>query len=277
MDGVVKARLVKQCGLDTTAASISGLSNDGKKNIEVASNSHVFRGNPLLLEVTATKTTAESAFFPDVRQELAGQTEELVALLTWSLQGVVGTMLGDELCSIPVCGSPEWALDITTTIALTDFFRDIASVASRVADTERALQKYANGRRSTVATAMRWWRHAQQTHSPLDRFLAHCIIIEVASAEINADRSTSISKGIEKTVGTVFPALGQADDGKRITKMRNALYSARSKCVHSGLGDCSRDSPVFQITAATAHACIRFLVDGSVSEPPEHVLRLLGI
>jgi hypothetical protein len=275
-DGVVKARLVRQCELRVATPRVASVNREGKKNIEVHIDRHVFQGHPLLLELTTTKDASIFDRLTDIRRELEDRTTELTALLTWSLQGVVGEKLADELGSRFFGAFPtEWGFDDIVPFELTDFFQDIGTVASRSNRVEQLLRDHADVQRSLAVTAMRWWRHARHTHSVLDSFLAHWIILEMFSDYAGGGKS--IRERIENAVATVFPILAEGDGRQRARKLAAALYRTRCKCVHSGRSKVAHEQSVFQLTGATAHACIRYLVDGCVSEPPDHVLLTLGI
>jgi hypothetical protein len=276
VDGIVKARLVRQCELRIGTPKVAGVNREGKKKVEVHIDTRVFQGHPLLLELTTTKNVSDFARLANIRRELEDRAAEVAAVLTWSLQGAVGARLADELSSRFFGAFPnEWGFDDVIPLELADFFRDIGAVVSRAGDTERTLQGHAEARRSTAVTAIRWWRRARHMHSALDSFLAHWIILEMFSSYVSSDKS--IGKRVQKAIAAVFPALAQGDGCERAGELAGALYHARCECVHTGRSSVPHQEAIFQLTAATAHACIRFLVDGSVSEPPEHVLRSLGI
>jgi hypothetical protein len=274
VDGIVKARLVQRCELLIATTKITGVNREGKKNIEVNIDTRVFPGHPLLLELTTTKETSDSVYPYDVRHELESRTCELAAVLAWSLQGVVGIMLGDELCSRKHFGFPsEWVLDDVVPLELTDYFRDIATVASRIHNTDYELHNHMDSQSSTVIKAIRWWYRARNMHSAIDSFLAYCIIIEMISSDISDEES--ISRRIEKTIATVFPELAQTNGCQSAKKMGEIVYKARCKCVHSGRSKISYHQPVYQFATVIAHACIKFMLNGSVSEFPEHILKTL--
>jgi hypothetical protein len=272
--GIVNARLVRQSELFIATPKIAGINPEGKKNIKVNIDTHIFTGHPLLLELTTTKETSDSILLLDVRQELEDRTGELAAVLTWSLQGAVDIMLGDDMCSRCRFGYPsEWGFDDVVPVEITDYFQDINTVESRFRDTNYRFQKQTDTHRSSAIAAIRWWHRARHMPSALDSFLAYCIIIETVSFEISDKES--IGKRFEEAIVTVFPALTKIDGFRTAKKMSKHIYKTRSKCVHSGRGDLSRHQPVYQLAAATAHACIKFLLEGSVSEPPKHILQLL--
>lgn len=274
--GPTQACLVHERRLPGMSHKVTGIGPEGKGRVVVTVIDRVFYGHPLLLEIVATDQTPDNITPFSIRPELEARTAELAALLTWSLPGTVGIRLADALFWRAPGDPPEkWTWDDVTPITVDGFFPTIDDLTFRYARAEQIVNNRTSAPHDVLMTAMRWWRHGLHAGAPVDRFVAYWIVLETTSTEIGKGDSIGIRVG--EVIAAVFPALVQVDMG-RTKRMREVLYGARCKAVHAGRRDLPNIQTLAELTRVTASACIRFLIDGSVSHPPEeHLLTALGI
>lgn len=271
------ARLVHEIKLPIFSDRVVGIEPDGKRQVEITAVDRVYRGHPLLLEILATDERPDTTKPHQIRPELESRTQELVALLTWTLHGIIDVKLADALFwRYPNDPPNKWNLDDVTRIMVGDFYDDYSVLKAKYEETERIVISLNDPRRSVISMAMRWWRHGLLVSSPVDKFIACWIILEIFSNHIS--KKESIRSRVKDALSKIFPKLAEDNNGKRVNKLSEVLCEARNKAVHAGYRDLTNLQCLVDIGSTTAFACIKFLIDDSVSGiPREQLLQQLEI
>jgi hypothetical protein len=275
--GTIGAHLTRQCKLPEATFRIDGVESNGKKRVIVTTVDRTYRGQPLLLEIIATKNTEDAVNAAIVRPDLEFQTADLAAMLTWCLPGTVGTPLANALFSrSPADPQDEWTWDDVSEITVEGYFPALPDLKSRFDSTEQSIRSHSTCPAEVLSTAMKWWRHGLAAGEPVDRFIAYWIVLETTSAEMSTE--DSIAARVKETLDRLFPTLAQVDSGQKSKRLKDVLYRARCKAVHSGRRELPEIQSLVQLSRTIASACILHLIDGSVSGPPEaDLLATLGI
>lgn len=275
--GTIGAHLTRQCVLPEATFKIDGVEPDRKKRVVVSTIDRTYKGQPLLLEVTATKKTDETINAAIVRPDLETDTANFAALLTWSLPGTIGTRLASALFRRSSGDPPnEWTWDDVSVMTVEGYFPALSDLRSRIDATEQSIRSHQTCPTAVLSTAMKWWRHGVTAGEPVDRFVAFWIVLETTSSELSTE--DSIAGRIKETLEKLFPTLVQVEAGRKTKRLRDVLYGARCKAVHSGSRELTHIQSLVQLSRTIASACIQHLIDGSVSgSPKDDLLTIFGI
>ena len=275
--GTIGAHLTRQCRLPEATFKIDGVEPDGKKRVVVTTVDRTYKGQPLLLELIATKETDDTVNPAIVRPDLESETADLAAMLTWSLAGTVGIRLADALFRrSPGDPANEWTWDDVTEITVEGYFPALPDLTSRFDATAQNVRSHSTCPAEVLSTAMKWWRHGLTAGEPVDRFIAYWIVLETTSAELSTE--DSIAARVKETLDRLFPTLAHVDAGRKTKRLKDVLYRARCKAVHSGRRELTHIQSLVQLSRTVASACIHHLIDGTPSSPPKaDLLTTFGI
>lgn len=275
--GTVGAHLTRQCRLPEATFKIDGVEPNGKKRVVVTTVDRTYTGQPLLLEIIATEDTDDTVNAAIVRPDLESRTADLAAMLTWSLPGTVGIRLANALFRRSPGDPPnEWTWDDVSEITIEGYFPALPDLKSRFDSTEQNVRSQSTCPADVLSTAMKWWRHGLTAGEPVDRFIAYWIVLETTSAELSTE--DSIAARVKETLDRLFPTLAQVDAGRRTKRLKDVLYRARCKAVHTGRRELTHIQSLVQLSRTIASACIQHLIDGSASGPPQaDLLTTFGI
>jgi hypothetical protein len=163
-----------------------------------------------------------------------------------------------------------------TEFTVEGYFPTLPDLKSRFDSMDQNVRSQSTCPTDVLLTAMKWWRHGVTAGEPVDRFIAYWIVLETTSAELSREDSTA--SRVKETLDRLFPALALVDAGRKTKRLKDVLYTARCKAVHSGRRELTHIQSLVQLSRTIAAACIQHLLDGSSCVAPKaDLLTTFGI
>jgi hypothetical protein len=276
--GSTEARLIKERKLPFLGdIRISGVAPDGKPMVTMQAIEKVFRGRPLLLEITATSDYPDTANALIASPDLEGRISEAEAILNWSLPNTIGPKLADALFSRSEGDPPnKWNWDEGSVISVGNYYESAEILNSRCTTVQTALNRMPSTRKELTLSALQWWRYGLNVRTPPDKLIAHWISVESAASAICS--GGSIGSKVVNALTQAFPDLATIDNGQRIKRLKEVLYRSRCKAIHAGKRDFPHVHSLVQLVDIVAVGCIRLLIDGlPSSSPSDDLLNEVGV